>query len=65
MAARWQSSSATHFPLNSISHHKINAPDWTLLLPGLVCGLIGVILGHIISNHSQKREQFKNPHQMQ
>ena len=36
--------------------HKINTPDWPLLLPGLICGLVGVILGLILSNHTQNTQ---------
>jgi len=41
---------------NNLSQHKINTPDWTLLLPGLICGVVGVILGLIISNHTQNTQ---------
>lgn len=30
---------------NNLATHKLNAPDWSLLLPGLVCGLIGMAIG--------------------
>jgi len=43
---------------NNISQHKINTPDWTLLLPGLVCGLIGVILGGPVSYCLRKRKDL-------
>jgi len=41
---------------NNLSQHKINTPDWTLLLPGLICGVAGTILGLILSNHTQNTQ---------
>ena len=43
---------------NNLSQHKINTPDWPLLLPGLVCGLIGVILGGLVSYCLRKRKDL-------
>ena len=43
---------------STISHHKFNPPDWSLLLPGLVCGLAGMILSCIISDHLRKKREL-------
>ena len=32
---------------NNLAHAKINSPDFSLLLPGLLCSLVGLLLGHL------------------
>ena len=38
---------------NSISHHKCNLPDWNLLIPGLVCAVIGLLIGIAVARISK------------
>lgn len=40
---------------NTLATYNLNTPDWSLVLPGLVYGLIGMIIGRIISRRLHNR----------